>query len=239
MAVTKPAGTWHTAGDRANAGGRPRRAAGAGQFSPASALLVDRCCRAGRRPRCGGAGGGPKNRPGSIRRRRERSDVGTPRGLRDRLGTALAWLAAVCAVLVLLGSCEHGTTRVWDGGAPGYGTVMTEGAGRWAGWTFLCGAAALGTVGLAALVVADDRRRGWGMPLAVLTAAPFATAAALAGRYWLRLLDERERDRDYALGIAIGLPVVTIAGAVGFGLALLLAGLWFPASDDDGSDAAK
>ena len=163
--------------------------------------------------------------------------MGAPRRWRNRLGTALAWLAAVCAVLVLLGSCEYRTTRVWgpdpvDGTS---GTIMTEGYGRWAARTLLCGLAALITLGVTALIAVGRRRAA----LTALAAVPFAVAAALAGRHWLRLLDERERDRDYALSIAIGHPVVTIASAGGFGLALLLTGLWFPASDDDGSDAAK
>ena len=163
--------------------------------------------------------------------------MGAPRGWRNRLGTALAWLAAVCAVLVLLGSCEYRTTRVWgpdpvDGTS---GTIMTEGYGRWAAWTLLCGLAALITLGVTALIAVGRRRAA----LTALAAVPFAVAAALAGRHWLRLLEEQERERAYALSIAIGLPVVTIAGAAGVGLALLLTGVSLPGSQDRGSDTAE
>lgn len=47
-------------------------------------------------------------------------------------------------------------------------------------------------------------------------------AALLAGRNWLRLLAEGDRDRDDALRIAAGLPIVTLAAA-GVLLSLLLA----------------
>ena len=100
---------------------------------------------------------------------------------------------------------------------------MREGAGNWAGWTFLCGATALVLLAVAAWVAAD-RRIGWGAALAALAVVPFAAAAVVAGRYWRRRLDERERERDYALPIASGLPLVTVAGTAGVALALLLAG---------------
>ena len=163
--------------------------------------------------------------------------MGAPPGWRNRLGTALAWLVAASALLVLLGSCEYRTTRVWgpdpvDGTS---GTIMTEGYERWALWTLLCGLAGLFAVGLAALIAGG---RG-GAALAALAAGLLAVAAALAGRHWLRLVEEREREREYALGIATGLPVVTIAGASGGALALLLAGLWLAENKDGGPDSAE
>jgi hypothetical protein len=131
------------------------------------------------------------------------------------------WFSVACAVAAVLGSLAHGTTRTWveDAGRMGH----QEGARRWAMWTFLCGATAL-----AALVVGLARPR-WRTGLAVVAAASFFVAARLAGPKWLRLRDERERERDYALHIASGLPVVTVAGAVGGVLALLLAIAWFRA----------
>lgn len=137
---------------------------------------------------------------------------------------ALAALTALAAGFVLLGSLDHGTTRVYDGGAPGYGTIAGEGAGRWAAGTFLCAWAALGALGLAAWVAADGRPRAAAIP-AALAALPFGLAALLAGRHLTRLLAERDRERDYALDIAAGLPLVTGAAAAGAILALLLAGL--------------
>ncbi len=99
---------------------------------------------------------------------------------------------------------------------------MEEGALRWAIWTFPCGLAALCSLGLAALAASDGRQVA-GARLATLSAAALAAAAIVAGRHWRRLLEEREREREYAVSIALGLPVVTLAGMTGALVALLLA----------------
>lgn len=139
---------------------------------------------------------------------------------------------ALCAVAVLLGSLAFRTTREWgpDPAGANAGSGTAEGALRWALGTFACGVAAAGLLALAfgALVLAaGNGGTGWRLPGAMLVAlasVPFVLAACLAGRHWLRLLDERDRERDDVLTIAAGLPVVTLAGASGALLALLLAG---------------
>jgi hypothetical protein len=119
-------------------------------------------------------------------------------------------------VLVLLGSLAFKTERVW----PNH-QIWREGAARWAGWTFLCGAAAL-----ALLVAAFLLPRYLKALAAALAAIPFALAASLGRTNWLRLSEERDQPRDYALHIAAGLPVVTVAAVVGLVLAVVLALRW-------------
>lgn len=136
----------------------------------------------------------------------------------------LGLIAVGCAASVLLGSFAHGTTRTYDGGAPNSGTIAQEGAGRWAISTFACGLAALSALGLAAGLGVTNHRAP-GAISAVLAAPPFAIAAVLAGRNWRQLLAERDMERNYSLDIAAGLPMVTVAGALGAALALLLAGV--------------
>lgn len=137
-----------------------------------------------------------------------------------RASGALLGLALVCAGLVLLGSFAFGTSRAWgpDPVLGNAGSGMREGAGRWAGWTFLSGLAALG-----ALLVATNFALGGHRALSGLTTAlavpPFVVAALVGGHHWVRLLDERQRDRDYVLTIAHGLPVVTLAASAGAFLA--------------------
>jgi len=141
---------------------------------------------------------------------------------RPSFWVAFWWPPAICAGLVVFGSLDHGTTRVFPpGGGTGW-TTWEEGAARWGAWTFLYGLTA-GAMLLAGAVLG----RAGGSGLAALAAVPFAAAAYLGRKNWLRLLEERERPRDYELHIAGGLPVVTAAGAAGVVLVLVLAGAWF------------
>jgi hypothetical protein len=148
--------------------------------------------------------------------------------------TMIAWLPMACAGFVILGSLAFRTTRVWR---PMNGTGWSswqEGAYRWAGWTLLCG-----VVALTVLVIAALLPRRWGALVALTAAGPFAVAAHLARQHWLRLLAERHQPRDYSLHIASGLPVVTVAGAVGAGLVLVVAAAWlWQAARDERSDTA-
>lgn len=127
---------------------------------------------------------------------------------------------ALCAGLVLIGSADYQTTRVW--GSSVSGPSMIEGWGRWAGETILCALAALGAL-ILALWAGDAERHKFQVAAVGAAACLLALASAIGGRYWRRLLDEREQERDYALTIASGLPLVTVASAIGAALALVLA----------------
>jgi len=107
-------------------------------------------------------------------------------------------LLTAAAALVVLGSVDHGTTRTWQPDALGSGSVMTEGAGRWAAWTFLLGLLALAA---ARWWAGGPHLRTW---LGAVVVPACWTAAYLASRHWLRLLEEQERPREYALQIALG-----------------------------------
>lgn len=131
-----------------------------------------------------------------------------------RLLTSLRWMVAVCALLVVLGSLDFGTTRVWSDGSS-----MREGAGQWAALTFLLGGFAVATLLFWAWIFGSWRF------FAVVAIALFA-AAAIAGDHWRALrteetYDDFVRNQDYSLTIAPGLPLVTFAGAIGGALALL------------------
>lgn len=148
-------------------------------------------------------------------------------------GTLLRFVPTTpCARSVLLGSFAFPTRREWgpDPARANAGSGMAEGAHRWAVGTFACGLAAAGHHALAFgvfVLAAEDGGRGRrivGATLAALAGAPLALAAVLARRHLRRLLAERDRERDFALAIAAGLPIGTIAGAAGAGIALLLAG---------------
>ncbi len=148
---------------------------------------------------------------------------------RRRGASWLARLAMVCAVVVLLGSCDFRSTRVYPaGGDATSATTQQDGAGRWAAVTFLCGGVALGVLALAAAALRFDAlggTTGWcriGAALAALAAAALALAAVIAGRYWQGVLDQRDSPM-FTIEIAGGLPVVTLGGAAGAVAALLLA----------------
>lgn len=75
-------------------------------------------------------------------------------------------------------------------------------------------------------MVGHSDRRGVGGPrvgaaLATLGAAALALAAVVAGRYWRRVLGQRD-EPQFEIEIATGLPTVTVAGALGAAAALLL-----------------
>lgn len=154
----------------------------------------------------------------ALRRRLLMDDA--PAAWVGRAVVVLLGLAFVCAGLVLLASFGFGTSRAWgpDPALGNAGSGMREGAGRWAGWTFVSGLAALG-----ALLVATNFALGGHRALSGLTTAPavppFVAAALVGGHHWLRLLDESQRNRDYVLTIAPGLPVVTLAAFAGAFLA--------------------
>ena len=156
----------------------------------------------------------------SDRARREPTD-------RARSGHAirvLGNLSLICAALVLLGSLAFGTTRVCgpDPALGSTGSSWREGVACWAGWTFLCGLLSLGSLLLATSSVLAGHRR-IGAAMAALPVPLLAFAAFLAGRNWQRLLAERDRERDYVLHIAAGLPIVTLAASAGTLLAAILA----------------
>jgi hypothetical protein len=131
------------------------------------------------------------------------------------------WPPVACAGLVLLGSLEHGTTRVFPPSGGGVWTSEREGWERWAGWTFLFGLAVL-----ALLVAGAFLEHYWGPTLAALAAGPFAAATSLGRKNWLQLIEERDHPRDYELFIPVGLPVVTVAATAGTVLTLVLAVAW-------------
>lgn len=119
----------------------------------------------------------------------------------------------LCAALVALGSMAFRTTRLYSSGLPDQ-TVQTDGAHRWALATFLLGAIALGL------------SRWWSRArvrfvVVIGIGCAFGTAAWVSGAYWRQVLVESQRDRDYRLDIAFGLPVVAIAGGLGCGLAII------------------
>ena len=137
------------------------------------------------------------------------------------LTSALSLALAACALLVLLASLEFRTTRSWWDEQTGTGSSWSEGAARWAWLTFLAGAATLGLL-LAGLLAGT----AWRAPFSALAAVTLAVATFHAGKNWRRLLDERDEPREYALQIAVGLPVVTLFGAIGAFVAVTLAVLW-------------
>lgn len=134
----------------------------------------------------------------------------------------LPLLAALCAASVILGSFVHGTTRIYNDGVVGSGTIAEEGAGRWAVWTLISGGVSLGALVLSTWA-ALGRQRQMSALLAVLAVLPFIVSAVVAGRHWIRLLEEREREREYVLLIAKGLPTVTMGAVFGAALSLFLA----------------
>lgn len=158
------------------------------------------------------------------------SDVRQPRqpiaaqSVRATFAVVTGGLAVACALAVVFGSTMFQTSRFWDNG-DGSGHGMSEGAARWAGWTFLWGLIALGTLLIGAWRIADGRR-AIGVIFGVATAGAFLSAAIKANRHWQPLLDERALPRDYTLSIAAGLPVVTVAASVGAVLTLVLIGFW-------------
>ena len=150
----------------------------------------------------------------------------------------LALLALVCAIAVILGSLDFRTTRTWELGV-GIGQAHQEGAARWAAWTLLAGTGAFGLLAVSVRALAravnagsnDARRRG---RICAVLAAPFlGIAATVSTMNWMRVLEEQQRATEYTLVIAGGLPIVTLASAVGAGLALMVFGLTLGLSDSN------
>lgn len=127
----------------------------------------------------------------------------------------------VCAGLTVVGSFLHGTTRTWEKGVSGSETVWAEGAGRWAGWTFLLGILGIGLLLLARRLGQRGHAR-LALLVGSLTALPFGLALRLTVPRWESVLDERARERDYILEIAPGLAIVSTASAVGVIVVALL-----------------
>lgn len=155
--------------------------------------------------------------------RQARQPVATP-SIRASFAVVIGGLAVACALAVVFGSTLFQTSRYWDNG-DGSGMGMSEGAARWAGWTFLCGLVALGALPAGAWRVADRHRRS-GIVFALVASGAFFFVAYQATSHWQRLLNERAQPRDYTLSIATGLPVVTVAASIGAMLTLLLIGFW-------------
>jgi hypothetical protein len=157
---------------------------------------------------------------------------------RPRASTVAVWLALlalVCAIAVILGSLDFRTTRTWELGV-GIGQAHQEGAARWAVWTLLAGAVALGLLAISVPALAravnagsnDARRKG---RICAVLAVPFlGNATTVSAMNWMRVLDEQQRATEYTLVIAQGLPVVAVASAIGAGLALMVFGLTFASS---------
>lgn len=133
-------------------------------------------------------------------------------------------LALVCALAVFFGSFGYRTTRVYGGTDVNATTIAQEGAGRWAIWTALAGAAAFGALGCCGWAVLA-RHEGLGAILAAMAAPAFAIAVLVAGSNWVRILNEEQRQSSYTVAIAPGLPIVALAAGGGVVLALLLAAL--------------
>ena len=156
-----------------------------------------------------------------------------------RLLTSLRWMVAVCALLVVLGSCDFRTSRTFtreSGTFEGAGAAMSEGAAHWAGWTFL-----LGGVAVVALLLWVWIWGGW--PFFAAVALALFAAAAIAGDHWRDLRTEESyydllRDQDYFLTTALGPPLVTITGAVGGFLALLTIAVSFVVDREKPGDTA-
>lgn len=133
-------------------------------------------------------------------------------------------LAVLCATAVIFGSTMFRTSRYWYQGERAM-QGESLGAGQWAGWTFLWGLIALGSLLFAAWRIANGHRL-LGTILGLATAGAFLTAAIKANNHWQLLLAERALPRDYTLGIAPGLPIVTVAASAGMLVMLVLIGFW-------------
>lgn len=125
---------------------------------------------------------------------------------------------------VVFGSTMFKTSRFWNNG-DGSGQGLWEGAAHWAGWTFLAGVITFVALLIGAWRIAERHRRS-GIVSGLLAAGAFAFAAYQANSDWQRLLNERALPRDYTLGIAPGLPIVTVAAAMGTLVTLVLVGFW-------------
>jgi hypothetical protein len=133
---------------------------------------------------------------------------------RRDLNEAVWLLTLTCAVLVVIGSLASKSQRFYgEPGAEG-STIATEGVRSWAVLTFFGDALAIGT-----LVAGRRWPRGQAL-LTLVATASFWGAAFLAGQRWQHLLDARARPREYAREIALGVPLVTVAGALGGAIAV-------------------
>lgn len=160
-------------------------------------------------------------------------------------------VALVGAVVVMLGSCSYRTrwesTELRNGQVRSTGTA-TDGIGRWSYLTFPLGSLALGLLMAIQLLtrrqprMAAHRGRGISAAIAILAAACLAAASALANTYWQPLLTEQGAGATFTSTstmrlayIAWGLPIVTIAGAIGAAVCIVFAGVLSRANDQDSS----
>lgn len=155
----------------------------------------------------------------------------TPHRMTRRAGTA----AMAGAILVALGSLSYRTrwesTEIRKGRTHSTGTT-TDGIGQWAFLTFPLGSLAIGLLLVVARLLTQPRRfvarhgRRVGTVLILIAAASLAIASAHAASYWWPLLAERATGTSvtstetgtYAMELAYiawGLPIVTVAGAIG------------------------
>lgn len=143
----------------------------------------------------------------------------------------LLTVAMTGAVVVALGSCSYRTrwesTELRDGQVRSRGTT-TDGIGQWAYFTFPLGFLALGLLMVAQLLtrgqvrIAARQGRGISVAVALVAAASLSSASAVAYTYLQPLLAEQAAGASITststmelVYIAWGLPIVTVAGALG------------------------